>query len=378
MRNRRSKYTPYEQERLANHPPHPPRKKKKSIWAWVVGLMGGIVALNIVIVALFAVRAFRSAPVQSPFTDLAVEADTTDTDVAIAPTATPLPEIIEITKEPISQLNFLRPKGVKYFLMTGVDARPDQVGQPVRTDMMMAVRVDFDNATVRMLSFPRDLWVAMPSQLVAQGKTEGRINEAYFFGDLYDTAGGGSQAAMDVVRLNFGIPIEQFGMVNFQGVVDVVDALGGIEVDVPKAIYDARFPTENYGYMTFAVDPGLQTMDGITALRYARTRHQDSDLQRILRQQAVILGIRDAALQIDLVTKVPDLWIAISANYDTDVALNEVIRYGLVAQQIPRDQIETFAIDGTMLSDYRTPAGASVFLMDRSKVAVIVEEFMAD
>lgn len=145
----------------------------------------------------------------------------------------------------------------------------------------------------------------------AEGVTEARINQGYYYGELFDLPGGGPRTAMDTVSRNFGIPLQGFVLVDFQGFVEVVDALGGIEINVPEAIYDPAFPTDDYGTIVLDVPPGPQHMDGIAALRYARTRHQDSDTKRIQRQQLVLIAIREAALQWDVVTRVPELWQAV-------------------------------------------------------------------
>lgn len=268
------------------------------------------------------------------------------------------------------------PTGVINVLLMGKDERPDETGQPTRTDTMMVLRVDFDQHKARLLSLPRDVWVALPN-LEAHGITEGRINTAYYYGELYQVSGGGPKEAMDAVTLNFGLPLDSYAIVNFQGFVQAVDALGGIDIDVPARIYDDKFPTDDYGYMTLLIEPGPQHMDGTTALRYARTRHQDNDTERIKRQQLVLLAIRDQAMTIDVVTRLPELYGAAAGTFDTDLALPQMISYGLEAQRIDRSQIATFAIDQNYLVGWVTPGGANVWIPQRAKIGPVVEEFLA-
>jgi polyisoprenyl-teichoic acid--peptidoglycan teichoic acid transferase len=266
--------------------------------------------------------------------------------------------------------------GVVNILLMGKDERADQTGIPTRTDTMMVLRVDFDNGTAKLLSLPRDIWVALPG-LEGQRITEGRINTAYYYGELYDAPGGGPRVAMDAVTLNFGVPLDHYAIVNFDGFVRIVDALGGIDIDVPKRIYDPLFPTDDYGFMTLVVEPGFQHMDGASALRYARTRHQDSDTERVKRQQLVLLAIRDKALSIDAVSRLPEIYAAANGTFETDMSLAQLVTYALSAKTIDRSQITTYVIDQEVLSAWETPGGAHVWIPQRARIGPIIESFLA-
>jgi anionic cell wall polymer biosynthesis LytR-Cps2A-Psr (LCP) family protein len=87
------------------------------------------------------------------------------------------------------------------------------------------------------------------------------------------------------------VPIDYVAAIDFRGFVGLVDALGGITVDVERPLLDTRFPTIDRGYTTVRFAAGRQRMDGATALTYSRLRHPDSDFERGLRQQAVLLAI---------------------------------------------------------------------------------------
>lgn len=77
-------------------------------------------------------------------------------------------------------------------------------------------------------------------------------------------------------------------MIDFAGFKDIINILGGISIDVPESILDREYPDNNWGYMTFQVQKGLQNFDGDTALKYARSRHSTSDFDRSNRQQLII------------------------------------------------------------------------------------------
>ena len=107
-----------------------------------------------------------------------------------------------------------------------------------------------------VLSIPRDLWVPIP------GYTEGRINTAHAIGDAYDHPGGGTALAVETVEYNLGIEIDYFVRVNFQGFVQLVDAIGGIEMEVPETIDDPQYPITTMATTHSTSRPGRTTLTG--------------------------------------------------------------------------------------------------------------------
>ena len=345
------------------------RRLAALLWVMVLATLCAALAASVLsFAALGGVSAFGGNPTGSG-------EDRPDSALSAGDDAPLASQPGELPDSPAQSLPLL-PSGTVYLLLLGIDARPDQTDKPPRTDAMTVLRLDFDHRTASLLSFPRDLWLTMPAEVQAKGVTEARINQGYYYGELFDLPGGGPRTAMDTVSLNFGIPLQGYVLVDFQGFVEAVDALGGIEIDVPEAIYDPAFPTDDYGTIVLEVPPGPQHMDGIAALRYARTRHQDSDTKRIQRQQLVLIAIREAALQWDVVTRVPELWQAVDENFATSLTVEHVIAYGLVGQSIPRKSIKAVAIDQTMLVAWETPRGAHVWLPKNEKIQPLVAEFM--
>ena len=148
-----------------------------------------------------------------------------------------------------------------------------------------------------MISLPRDLFVPIPGF-----DYSGKINTAFFVGEVKHYPGGGGALAKKTVGEFLGYPIDYYVKVNFDGFVQAVHAIGGIDVNVPKTINDDQYPTIDYGYTTFHIDAGPQHLDGETALKYARTRHSDNDFQRDRRQQQVLLAIKDQVVKNGLLT----------------------------------------------------------------------------
>lgn len=257
-------------------------------------------------------------------------------------------------------------------LLLGIDKRPDETYS--RTDTMMLVTVDPKSRTAGMLSIPRDLWVSIP------GYNEDRINKAYYFGEKDNYPGGGPALAMKTVQYNLGVPVHFYAQIDFQGFKEVVNTLDGIDIYVPQTIDDPTFPDNNYGYDPFYIEAGQHTLDGHDAMRYARTRHAPGgDFSRAKRQQAVMLAMRDKALQIGIIPKIPDLWTNMSDTVATDLQLVDIVELAQLADEIDVDNIQNAVIDSRMTVDYVVPeTGAQVLLPLREKIRAVVDEIFSE
>lgn len=171
-------------------------------------------------------------------------------------------------------------------LLLGTDRRPGEEVTP-RSDAVLVARIDPGRKRVALLSLPRDLWVAIP------GHGNNRLNAAYLWGERDGPPGGGLALARATVSDALGLPIDHGVVVDFRGFAGIIDALGGVNVDVPRPLVDHAFPTADYRVTTVRFAAGRQRMDGTTALAYTRIRHPDSDFERGLRQQAVLVAIAE-------------------------------------------------------------------------------------
>jgi LCP family protein required for cell wall assembly len=253
-------------------------------------------------------------------------------------------------------------------LLLGLDKRP-QESCPCRTDTMIVVTLDPRTLTAGVLSIPRDLWVEIP------GYGEERINVAHIYGDQYGYPGGGPGLAMRTVEYNLGIPIHYYVRINFDGFRKVVDALGGIDINVEKELVDERYPDENYGFITVRIPAGLQHMDGETALRYARIRHVGTDIGRTRRQQQVLLAIREKALSLNLLPKLPELLQAFGDTVDTNLQPQEILSLAQIAVKVSKDDISFSVIDETMTVPVIMPkTGAYVLFPDRERIRQLIDQ----
>ncbi len=256
-------------------------------------------------------------------------------------------------------------------LLLGIDKRPGEVY--ARTDTMILVTVDPNSKTAGMLSIPRDLWVSVP------GYNEDRINKAFYLGEQNGYPGGGPALAMKTVQYNVGVPVHFYVQVDFQGFEQIVDTLGGIEIYVPETIDDPTYPDNNYGYDPFYIEAGQHTLNGHDALRYTRTRHTPgADFSRAKRQQEVLLAIRDKALQLGMVPKIPELWNTMAGTVKTDLQLVDILELAQLVDQIDAANIKSAVVDHTMTVDYWTDFGAQVLLPLRDKLRVVVDDMFAE
>ena len=261
--------------------------------------------------------------------------------------------------------------------LLGVDDRSANYSRATRTDAISLVSVRFLAKSASVLSFPRDLYVPLPN-LEGAGITQDRLNTAFLYGEVYEIPGGGPVELKDTIALNFGIRVDRYILLNFGAFETAVDALGGIDVDVPKEIYDPAYPTDDGTGSTFVlqIPAGLQHMDGQTALRYARTRHQDDDYHRIQRQQLVMLAIRDKLLSPQVIPQIPALISTLGTLAQTDLSAAEIAALACVGPQIDRSAISAQVIDGTMVIPWTTPTGGRVSIPNRDAITPVVSIFL--
>jgi LCP family protein required for cell wall assembly len=263
--------------------------------------------------------------------------------------ATPIPSATQVTDPAPEESGHLT------ILLMGIDQRPDEAvpgGDPGRTDSMVLVSIDFDEHVVSMVSIPRDGFVVIP------GHGNERVNAAYTFGEL-DHTGGGPELAEKTVGQLFGISIDRYALVDIHSMQQVIDDLGGIWIDNPQRLVDDQYPTDDYRTIKIDIPAGHQLMDGVTAVEYARTRHPDSDYGRENRQQQVLLAIRDRALQLDVLPRLPQLLPEVRDLVHTDIGLVEAARLASFGRSLDASQIVRMQPDPSLTPSYAGSGGAS-------------------
>ncbi len=259
-------------------------------------------------------------------------------------------------------------------LLLGSDARPGE-SDIANTDTMILLSLNPQHGTVGLLSLPRDLWVSIPGF-----GYETRINTAYPLGEVYGYEGGGPQLAKDTVSSFIGQPVQYYARVNFQGFVELVDMIGGVDVVVPTTILDEAYPTEDYGVQTFYLEAGPQHLDGETALKYVRTRNVDDDYARAGRQQQVIRAVAEKVLRAEmipmLVAKLPRMLMTMSNSVQTDIppTLQWQLADYLSGSEIHMHQL---VLDNRYGEETYSEEGAWILRPDRTLVRAALAEFFA-
>jgi LCP family protein required for cell wall assembly len=249
-------------------------------------------------------------------------------------------------------------------LLLGVDRRADETG-PARSDSMILLGSQPQAAGAALLSIPRDLWVNIP------GVGEQRINTALYFGHDAEDAGAGPRLAAATVQQELRRPVDRYLLLDFATFVRAVDALGGIEIDVPAPIVDTEYPTPDYGVTTIRFDPGLQTMDGERALVYVRTRHSDGDFGRSQRQLQVLQALAAKAVQPQTWPRLPELLQVLREGVVTDLAPGDGLALLQLASALAGGQVKAATLEDAT-TPWITPGGAWVLLPDSLAIEQIV------
>ncbi len=218
------------------------------------------------------------------------------------------------------------------FLVMGVDIVDNEMG---RTDSMVVVSYDPKEQRLAMLSIPRDTWAMIP------GHGYDKINHAYAF--------GGHTLAVDTVERLLGIDIDHYLTVSFDGFTKVIDALGGVEIAVDKRLYYEDPVDWRAGEDGLVIDipPGLQTMDGETALKYSRFRADgEGDIGRMRRQQQVIKELMKKAATPAMLSRVPQLIPAMAATVGTDLSVAEMLKLAAVGREALTNPLVTGSLGG--------------------------------
>jgi LCP family protein required for cell wall assembly len=259
-------------------------------------------------------------------------------------------------------------------LLVGIDGFDANYSRAARADSIMVVGVNFSAQNAQVLSVPRDLWVQLPNLTQVP---EARINTAYHYGELYGIPGGGPAELSAVMASTFGLRIDRFAVVNFLAFEQGIDAIGGIDINLPAAIHDANYPLRDGSGRTIAIDfpAGWVHMDGSTALIYARTRHDSSDFKRMRRQQQVLYAIRDKLISPETVPQLPALAQVLFSSVYTNLTLADIALLGCLGPQINQSAIQAWVIDTSMVLPTTLSDGAQVLLPKMDAILPILQNF---
>ena len=243
-------------------------------------------------------------------------------------------------------------------LILGQDQRPGW--ESWRTDSIMVVALDRENGQVGIVSIPRDLWVDIPGY--AQGQQ--RINAVDYIGEKIEYPGGGPALASRVISDTLGIPTQHYVRIHLNGLVRLVDALGGVKVTLDCPLYEAT-PKDGTmkEYVPWSLPAGDNWLDGDTARKFVTYRSVTSDFGRSSRQQQMIWALRNRALEVNLLPRLPELLSALSDLYTTDLNLIDIARLAQFGAGLDPSDVHGMQIGMSMLEEYVTANGEWVLTL---------------
>jgi len=194
-------------------------------------------------------------------------------------------------------------------MIMGVDERADDVG---RSDTLMIATLDPDKNQAALLSVPRDTRVKI------KGYGFDKINAAYAY--------GGRKLTQETIESLLNTHIDHYIKINVHGFTKIIDALGGIDIDVEKRMY-YEDPWDDDGGLYIDLQPGMQHMDGKTAITYVRYRDEEGDIGRIKRQQNFMKAVMDKLVSPTIIPKLPAIVSAVSDSVETDMSVSEILSF---------------------------------------------------
>jgi LCP family protein required for cell wall assembly len=279
------------------------------------------------------------------------EPQETPTRMLKTPTATPtLPVFIEGGVDRIPQ----SPDQVN-ILILGSDFRP---GAGFRTDVILLVGVNPKTGKGSMVSFPRYLYLNLP------GRDMQRINTAMAF--------GGFELLQQTFEYNFGVHPDYYVMTDFSGFVNIVDTLGGIDIQAEKTLSDwCDLPSGRKGYCT--IDAGKNHLNGEMALWYSRSRYSTSDFDRGRRAQEIIRGFFNKLISLDALKQAPVLISQFQNSVEMNIPISKIVEMMPLSLSLTQTgNFRQFTIGPDEVNVWIPPSGAYLLLPNEDAIRGIL------
>ncbi len=263
------------------------------------------------------------------------------------------------------------PDGAVTILLLGSDRRPDWDNW--RTDAVhyVVVHPDAEHPSVSLLSVPRDLYVYIPGFWLS------RINFADLYGTTYRYDGGGFGLLNQTLLHNLGISADYYVKIDFDGLIGLVDLLGGIDVPVHCSLTDYwPYPDADGTYHQITLAPGMQHLDGELALWYARSRRTTSVFAREWRQQQVLEAMWLKGRSADLLETVPALYERTRHLFETNLPLDQILALALAAARLDTADVRLYNLGRAQVSPYTTPYGGAVLLPLWEQIEPVLTEVL--
>ena len=213
-------------------------------------------------------------------------------------------------------------------MIMGVDERADDVG---RSDTLMVATIDPQRKQAALFSLPRDTRVKI------KGHGFDKINAAYAY--------GGEKLTRDTVEAFLGVNIDHYIIVNTKSFQRIIDAIGGIDINVEKRMY-YEDPWDDDGGLLIDLQPGMQHMDGKTAVTYVRYRDEEGDIGRVRRQQKFMEACMDKVVSPAIITRLPSVISEIMDSVQTDLSLRQMLEFAGSLKEAKNNGLKTEIVPG--------------------------------
>lgn len=264
-----------------------------------------------------------------------------------------------------------RPTASTSILILGIDGESATSDE---TDMLMLLHLDAEAERAFVLSIPRDLYVEV------RGHGQARAGSIYRLGER-DEATSGLMLARETLSATLGLPVQHAALVRFDGFVALVDAIGGVDIEVPHPTEDPDFPDGHGGYDPLFIPEGRRHFDGALALRYARTRVVPAPgFDRAFRQQQLLLAAHDRVTRLDLlpglIAQASSLWSSVVDNLETDLSLSKAIDLVLLSADLTADDVTTASLDECCTVPQIVPSGERVLLPQPEEIEALIADLV--
>lgn len=276
-------------------------------------------------------------------------------------------------------------KGYRNIALFGVDSREGQLDKSTRTDTIMIASINLDTKEVKLVSVYRDTWLNLSTD------SYNKANAAY--------SRGGYKQAMAMLNMNLDLDVEDFVTIGFDGLIDVIDAVGGIEIDVKQveiqhinsyqismvghptgelnAAGEPNYYAEPYVEYTPVERAGVQKLNGLQATAYARVRYVGSDLERAARQRTVLTKTAQKAMTLNPATlnKIAD---AVFPKVMTSLKLSEILELLKDIASYKIGETSGFPFDDHIVPNGHVGSASVVVPVDLEKNVTLLHKFLFD
>ena len=260
-----------------------------------------------------------------------------------------------LTEKPVEKKQseeLLTAKDKATIMIMGVDERDDDVG---RSDTLMIASIDPKTNQASLLSVPRDTRVKI------KGHDFDKVNAAYAYGK--------EKLSQDTVENLLGVSVDHYVIINTKSFKKIIDAIGGIDIDVPKRMH-YEDPWDDDGGLIIDFHPGMQHMDGAKAVTYVRYRDEEGDLGRIRRQQDFVRAFMEKLVSPAIIPKLPTIIKEVMGSIETDLSFRQLLEFVGTLKESKNNGLKTDMVPGKPLYI----EGISYWIPDLNKLRLTVAD----